>query len=93
MVCILLGCTLTSIIYRYESTTGVFSVSPDGDGFYYFSINLRVRGAISAGFDIEIYEELICTAYSDVTESSINDSEMASCSGVAYGVEGISEYF
>ena len=66
---------------------------PGGDGFYYFSINLRVRGAINAGFDIEINEELICTAYSALAGSSINDSEMASCSGVAYGVEGICEYF
>ena len=32
--------TITSlfIVYRYDSTSGTFTVPPGGDGFYYFSI-------------------------------------------------------
>ena len=26
------------IVYRYDSTTGTFTVPPGGDGFYYFSV-------------------------------------------------------
>ena len=61
---------------------------PGGDGFYYFFINFRLYGDIAAGFDIEINGELICTAFSDLGESPASDTEMASCSGAAYVVEG-----
>ena len=26
------------VVYRYNSTTGTFTVPPGGDGFYYFSV-------------------------------------------------------
>ena len=32
------------IVYRYDSTTGTFTVPPGGDGFYYFSVYcLQIR--------------------------------------------------
>ena len=61
---------------------------PGGDGFYYFSVFLTVDGAEIAYFDVEINGELICTVYSDLTESTPIDSETTMCSGVAYAVEG-----
>ena len=63
---------------------------PGGDGFYYFSVYLRVHGVIEAAFDVEINGQLLCTAYSDLTESPLTDSEITSCSGVTYAVQGIS---
>ena len=61
---------------------------PGGDGFYFFSVYFRVHGEIAATFDIEINQELICTARSELTESPSTDSEITTCSGVTYAVEG-----
>ena len=38
--------------------------------------------------DVDHNEQLLCTAYSDLTESLFTDSEMVSCSCVVYAVEG-----
>ena len=62
---------------------------PGGDGFYYLSVYLFVRGDASAYFDIEVNGELVCTAYSDLTESPATDPEITMCSGVLFAVEGI----
>ena len=86
------GCiTSLFIVYRYDSTTGSFTVPPGGDGFYYFSAYLRADGDKSAVFDIEVNGELVCSPYSDLTESSALDTESTSCSGVTYAVEGIDQ--
>ena len=81
--------TFLFIVYRYDSTTGTFTVPPGGDGYYFFSVYLFVQGAKSGYFDVELYEEKICTAGSDVTESAISDVDSASCSAVTYAVEGM----
>ena len=70
------------MFYRYDSTTGTFTVPPGGDGYYYFSVYLRVNGDEAGTFDVEINGELLCTAYSDLTESSSTDDQITSCSGV-----------
>ena len=77
------------IVYSYDSTNGTFTVPSGGDGFYYFSVYLRVHGDISLIFDVEINGDRICTIYSDLTESPGSDSEITLCSGVANVVEGI----
>ena len=61
---------------------------PGGDGFYYFSVFLTAAGDESAYFDVELNGELICTVYSDLTQSPSTDSEMAFCNGVTYATEG-----
>ena len=76
-------------IYRYDSTTGTFTVPPGGDGFYYFSVFLTADGAEFGTFDMELNGELVCTAYSDQTESPGSDSETIACNGVLFTVEGI----
>ena len=83
--------TITSlfIVYRYDSTTGIFTVPPGGDGFYYFSIFLTTDGDESSYFDIQSNGEILCTVYSDLTESPTSDSAMVSCGGATFAVEGI----
>ena len=76
-------------IYRYDITTGTFTVPPGGDGFYYFSVYLRFYGDQSAGFEVEINGELLCTVAPDLTETDALDLYLASCSSVAYAAEGI----
>ena len=82
-----------SFICRYDSSTGTFTVPSGGDGLYYFSVFLIVDGAEFTYFDVELNGQLICTVYSDLTESSANDSETTTCSGVAYAVEGVHDYY
>ena len=65
---------------------------PGGDGFYYFSVYLLVDDDISVAFDVEINGQLICTVYSDLTESPSSDTEATSCNGVANALEGIFIY-
>ena len=62
---------------------------PGGDGYYYFFVNFRVGGGTTCGFDIEINEEVLCTALSGLSASTTSDSEAASCSGVIGVIEGI----
>ena len=50
------NCELNSFslnfIYRYDSTTGSFTVPSGGDGFYYFSVYLLVHNGEYSRFDI-----------------------------------------
>ena len=57
---------------------------PGGDGYYYVSVYLQ-----SALFDVELNEDLLCTARSDLTGSSPVNEEITSCAGVTYAIEGI----
>ena len=77
------------IVYRYDNTTGIFTVPPGGDGFYYFSVFLMVVGAESSLFDVEHNGQLICTVYSDLTESPASDWEVTSCNAITNAVEGV----
>ena len=80
------------ILYRYDSSTGTFTVPSGGDGFYYFSACMRVYGAEMAEFFLEINGELICTVSAELRESSSTDREITSCSGATYATEGIRRY-
>ena len=44
--------TYLLVIYRYDNTTGIFTVPPGGDGFYYFSVYLLVIPDEIGEFDI-----------------------------------------
>ena len=77
------------ILCRYDNTTGTFTVPPGGDGFYYFSVFLIMVGDEGAGFDVELNGVLVCTAYSDLTESVASDEEATSCNAIIEAVEGM----
>ena len=82
--------TISSLyfVYRYDSTTGTFTVPSDGDGFYYFSVYLSTVSGESAYFDLEINGESLCSAVGELTQISSGDEIVASCSGIAQVVEG-----
>ena len=75
------------IVYRYDSTTGTFTVPSGGDGYYYFSVYFRVVYSEYAGFDIRINGEILCTAYTEQQE--VGDPGQAACSAAAYATEGM----
>ena len=73
--------------YRYNSTTGIFTVPPGGDGLYYFSVFFVVNADVRASFDMEVNGEYICTTTADQTENT-NNEEPNSCSALYYVMEG-----
>ena len=70
------------VVYRYDNSTGTFTVPSGGDGFYYFSVYFIVRQFEHAGFAIEINEEFICTAWADRDNSIYADPGPTSCLGL-----------
>ena len=58
-------------VFRYNNTTGTFTVPPDADGYYYFSVYLIVQDGNLGYFNIEINGNILCTAYTDQTDLCI----------------------
>ena len=73
--------------FRYNSTTGTFTVPPAGDGYYYFSTYLVVQPDEYGLFDIEINGDLLCTAWGEV-EDTTGDPGTATCSATTYIAQG-----
>ena len=76
------------IVYRYDSTTGIFTVPPGGDGFYYFTIFLLTFSAEFAYFNLKINSQVLCSTKIDLDQAASGDVEGISCSGVAQVMEG-----
>ena len=76
------------INYRYDSSTGTFTVPSDGDGYYYFSTYLLVDAGKFCIFDIQINGDTLCTVRGDKNEAP-SDSGLGSCSATTYAVQGI----
>ena len=81
--------SITSLffVYRYNSSTGTFTVPPGGDGFYYFSTYFQVAHLEYGVFDIEINGDVLCTAATD--QQDVVGPGQAACSGAAYITEGM----
>ena len=71
----------------YDSSTGVFTVPPGGDGLYYFSTYLSVDLQEIAHMDIQVNDESMCSARGDHQYLQL-DSSHASCSAVVDVVTG-----
>ena len=76
------------IFYRYDSSTGTFTVPPGGDGFHYFSVYCTVYYFEYAFFDIQINGETICSAYGETDSSTFSDYVHTTCSVTTYVAEG-----
>ena len=72
-------------ISRYDSTTGVFTVPPGGDGVYYFSTYLLVEYSY---FDMRLNDDVICSTRPDQSNSSVSDVPSGSCSAAVNAVAG-----
>ena len=59
------GSLFSGVIFRYDETTGVFTVPSGGDGVYYFSTYLEVDYDEYGDFDMLLNDEIICTAVGD----------------------------
>ena len=77
-----------SVIVRYDSTSGVFTVPPGGDGIYYFSTYLLGSEGEFGEFDIRLNDDIICTTYLDHSHNGDIDYAPGSCSAVIDVVVG-----
>ena len=75
-------------VFRYDSTSGTFTVPVGGDGYYYFSTYFTVWYFEFALFDIQINGETICTARADRSATTFTDDGHTSCSAATFATEG-----
>ena len=75
------------IVYRYDSTTGTFTVPPGGDGFYYFSVYFVPVAGEWCRFDIELNGNVLCTVDGDQDDTP-GDEGQGSCNAAIYAEEG-----
>ena len=75
-------------MYRYDSTTGRFTVPPGGDGYYYFSTYLLGDAREIGNFDIEINGNVLCIVRVE-QQVDIADYPQSSCSAAILAAEGI----
>ena len=76
-----------NFIYRYDSSSGTFTVPPGGDGYYYFSVYLLGDYNEFGYFDIQINGEILCTVRLEQQETFI-DFPQSACSAAIYSIEG-----
>ena len=84
-------CTISRpflFISRYDSTTGVFTVPPGGDGVYYFSTYVLLQIGEYGRFDMYLNDDVICTTYPDHSDIGALDFAPGSCSAVVDVVAG-----
>ena len=75
------------IVYRYNNTTGTFTVPPGGDGFYYFSTYLLGDYDEIGQFDIQINGAILCTVRAE-QEDTLGDHPQSGCIAAIYAAEG-----
>ena len=75
------------IVYRYDSSTGTFTVPSGGDGFYYFSAYLLGRNGELSNFDLQINGDQLCSIQLEQQETS-GDFLQSSCSATTYAAQG-----
>ncbi len=73
---------LFCFVFRYDTSTAIFTVPTGGDGLYYFSIYLLVENGEWGEFRLWVNGEILCSAYGDAYNSPSEDPQ-ATCSGLA----------
>ena len=77
-------------IYRYNSSTGEFTVPSGGAGLYFLFIDFYVTGGEWARFDIEVNNAVVCMAEVNTdTTGSTGDQYPATCGALVLLREGM----
>ncbi len=74
--------------FRYDPSTGIFTVPPGGDGLFYFSTYLLVDYSEWGRFNIRVNGEILCSALGD-NNSNGDDYPQATCSSLTQLTEGL----
>ena len=78
------------VLFRYNPTTGVFTVFPGGAGYYFFTNHFTVSGGELAFIDLRVNGEEVCLIRDDNLDSP-GDTSSAGCSAVVLLAEGKSD--
>ena len=76
------------IVYRYDSTTGTFTVPSGGDGYYFLSTYLLGVYSEYSNFDLQINGNILCTVRLEQHDTS-GDWLQSGCSAATYAAQGI----
>ena len=71
------------VFCRYNSTTGMFTVPPGGDGMYFIYQFMTGDWGEYALFEIRINNVRMCSAHADLDVNGGSDRPSASCGVVA----------
>ena len=77
------------IVYRYNSTTGTFTVPPGGDGYYYFSTYLLGTSTEYGNFEIRLNGGPLCLAHYDQERGDEISFLQTSCDTAIFAAQGI----
>ena len=80
--------TKNILVFRYNSTTGEFTVPAGGAGLYFFYTNFLADEQEFADFRIRLNGGQICVAYADMNNVGVNDNGTPSCAVLAILAEG-----
>ena len=75
-------------ISSYDSTTGLFTAPPGGDGVYYFSTYVFVQDDEFGVFSMRLNYGVICSSRPDRGNNGDNNYSTGSCSAVVNVVAG-----
>ncbi len=74
--------------FRYDTSSGIFTVPQGGEGLYYFSTYLLLENGESGCFDIRVNGVVLCSACGDEDTNTGDDNSQATCSGITHLQEG-----
>ncbi len=74
--------------FRYDTSSGIFTVPQGGEGLYYFSTYLLLENGESGCFDIRVNGVVLCSTCGDEDANTGDDNSQATCSGITHLQEG-----
>ena len=77
----------SALTFSYDSTTGLFTVPPGGDGIYYFSTYLLAQQGELGRVDLMLNDDIMCSTLPDRNNGDL-DYAPGSCSAVVDVVAG-----
>ena len=76
-------------VFRYNSSTGQFTVPRGGTGLYFLYTNFFAENDRFADFAIRVNEAQVCYAKADMDNADANDNGTPSCGVATLLSEGI----
>ena len=73
---------------RYDKSTGEFTVPAGGAGLYFFFVNTLVHNQENGNFVVRVNGGTLCRAYTEKSNSGVNNRSSSSCAGVVNLMEG-----
>ena len=69
--------TFLFVVYRYNTTTGIFTVPAGKGGLYYFSASFVIEHSKFEEFERQRKHQTLCSAYADARQAHLQTSSSA----------------